>query len=245
MSFKLAHALLSERDHALQSFYYKVGDLIALGTLADKVPLNNENRVLTRLGFDLMRTNLRPGLVAIVNLFNEIEAIQTEFVMRKMIPILSSAHSVNGRNAGFELLQKKEQDQVTQLAGKLLKASQKWQRTLLESYQRIVGHVGRKNVGKMVFVVDDETPPGVHGTTASKLMRDYHCPAIILSSFKDRYLGEGRAPKGFNLVDLLSQCRDLLITFGGHKQAAGFSMFPEYIEDFQKRLKHACCPRDL
>lgn len=237
VSFKLAQALLLERGHAVHPFFDKIGDLIALGTLADKVPLVDENRVFTRLGFELMNKRLRPGLGAIGDLFNENETIQTGFVMRKMIPILSSAHSVKGRNAGFDLLQTENRNRAAQIAGKLRKASQEWQQMLLESYQRILEQVGEDHDRNLILIVDERTPPGVLGATAAKLMRDHHCPAIMLSFYEDRYLGEGRAPKGIDLVDLLSQCRDLLITFGGHKQAAGFSLFPEYVTDFQERLK--------
>lgn len=236
VSFKLAQALLLKRKKPLRPFFYAVGDLITLGTLADKVPLVDENRVFTRLGFDLMRASLRPGLRAIMNRFDETQTIQTGFVIRRMIPILSSAHSIKGQNAAFTLLQTEDRKKAAQLTEELLRESQEWQQTLLESYQRILECVERNPPGRMIFVIDDRTPPGVLGASASKLMREHQCPAIILSFREDRYTGEGRAPKGVDLVDLLSQCRDLLINFGGHKQAAGFSIFPEYIEDFQERM---------
>lgn len=238
VSFKLAQALVLSKGKPLHRFFDSVGDLVALGTLADKTPLVNENRVLTKLGLDLMRSRPRPGLAAVLALFNEPQSIHQEFLMSKAIPILSSANSIQGQSVSLDLLQTEDREQAAQLARELLAASHQWQQAFKESYQRISEKVKGEHAGEdgAILVIDDPTPPRVLGTCASKLMREHHRPAVVLSFSDDRYFGEARGPKGCNLVDLLGLCRDLLITFGGHKQAAGFSLFPEHIDRFRERL---------
>lgn len=239
VSFKLAQALMLKRGgEPLSRFFDSVGDLVTLGTLSDKVPLIDENRVFVKLGLDLMRSQPRPGLVAILNLFSEPNSIHTGFLMRKAIPILSSADSIQGQNAGLTLLQTEDLNEAVHLARELQIASHKWWHTLQESYQRISDKVKEERIGGngAILLIDEQTPPKLLGACASKLLREYHRPAVVLSFSDDCYLGEARAPQGSNLVDLLSLCRDLLLTFGGHKQAAGFSLFPEHIDDFRKRF---------
>ena len=238
VSFKVAQTLLSQRDYALDQFFNSVGDMIALGTLADRVPLVDENRVFTKLGFHLIQNQPRPSLAAIADLCSEVGSIQTGFVMRSAIHILSSAVSVQGRNAGVELLLTVDQKRAAQVAEGLFKASHEWQQTLHNSYERITKKLRRERTGneRTVFIIDDVTPPKILGACAAKLMREYYRPAVVLGFYKDRYLGESRAPKGFDWIELFEQCRDLLITFGGHKQAAGFSVFPEHVEDFRDRI---------
>jgi single-stranded-DNA-specific exonuclease len=239
VSFKVSQALFQKRGQVLDRFFGRVGDLVALGTLADKVPLFNENRVFSRLGFEKIRARPRVGLQAIVNLFDEPGSVHQRFLMRRIIPILSSAESVRGRNDGYDLLDTSDGSYADQLAKGLFEVSQLWQHTMKESFERIVLNIDDEQTGEenVIVVIDDLTPLKALGTCASKLMREYNRPAFILRYSSDHYVGEARAPRGWNIVELLNQCQDLFINYGGHKQAAGFSIFPEYVSDFQERLK--------
>lgn len=239
VGFKVAQALFQKRGKAPDRFFHNVCDLIALGTLADKVPLVDENRVFSRMGFDRMEAQPRVGLQAILNLFDGLREIHQHFIRRYVIPVLSSAVSIRGRNDGFDLLDASDLYQATQLAKNLFEKSQQWQHTMAESFERILRSIDEERVGKeeITLVIDDQTPLRALGACASKIMRMYRKPTFLLSFVDDHYVGEARAQKGYNLVELLHTCQDHLINYGGHKQAAGFSIFPEFVNDFQERLK--------
>ena len=238
VSFKMAQALLCAKRKPLDRFFNRVSDLIALGTLADKVPLERENRVISRLGYDRFQSCPRVGITAILDLFAEVESVHQDFLMRQVIPLLNSSTSNQGQNDGLTLLESESRKRATQLAKELFEASQEWQKVMQVSFKRIVERVeGKQSRAKRaILVIDDETPPKVLGPCASRIMRAFEKPVFILSYSDDRYFGEARAPKGYNLVDLLYQCQDLFINYGGHKQAAGFSLFPEHVDDFRERL---------
>ena len=238
VSFKVAQALIQTRGKVLEHFFNKIGDLVAFGTLADSVPLVNENRIFTKLGFDIFTSRPRPGFDALLTLFEEREPIQPELRIRQLISAFNSASTSGGQNDSLDLLVTEDPKQATQLAKELLESNREWRKVIEESFERILERVRREQSGKerAIVVIDDQTPPRVLGTCASKILRECQKPAFILSYFDDKYFGEARGPKGSNIVDILNLCQDLLMNYGGHKQAAGFSLFPEHIDDFRERL---------
>jgi single-stranded-DNA-specific exonuclease len=155
-----------------------------------------------------------------------------------VIPLLNSATSLKGRNDSLTLLGTKDPHEAALIVGKLHKASCVWQQQMEQSFQRVLGKAneGLFNTAEGIMVIDENAAPKTLGSIASRLIRLFSKAAFVLRYVDDRYFGEARAPRGCNLVELFGQCQDLLITYGGHKQAAGFSLFPECIDDFRNRL---------
>lgn len=237
VAFKLAQALLETRGESIFRLIEQVGDLVALGTLADRVPQTDENRVLTRLG--LTRAKGRPGFSAVARRLGLPDSLaDSKLLWRRAISLISSAQSREGRSLGCELLLTKDRDLAQEIAGDLHEANLEWQELVQKSFTRISGKVEQASLraAPMIVVVDEEAPIEVIGTCAAKLANRYHRPAMVMSFWQDRYFGETRAPKGYNLMSLLEQSRDLLADYGGHLQAAGLSIFPEDVDVFLKRI---------
>jgi len=238
VSLKLAQALIQTTEHSLEQFFASVGDLVALGSISDKVSLIDENRIFARLGMDLIQSHPRPAIEAISGLFARTMPVNQAFLIRQVIPLLNSASSLNGQNDSLTLLGTRDPHEAARIVDKLYKASCIWQQQMEESFQRVLekAHRGLFNTAEGIMVIDENAAPKTLGSIASRLIRLFSKAAFVLRYVDDRYFGEARAPRGCNLVELFGQCQDLLITYGGHKQAAGFSLFPECIEDFRSRL---------
>lgn len=237
VAFKLAQALWELRGESASRLLDQVGDLVVLGTLADQVPQSDENRSLTRLGME--RTGRRPGLLAMAQVLGLGDSPRGEPFWRQAVRLINSARSGQDWNPGCELLLTPNQGLALKLAGELYQAAQEWEERLREAYTRILRRVEEVGPDQApLIVVNEGVPVEMVGTCASRLVGRYNRPAIVLGFQEDRYFGEARAPRGYDLVWLLEQSRDLFIDYGGHPQAAGFSLFPENLDVFLRRVSY-------
>jgi len=214
-------------------------ELVALGTIADRVPLIGDNRIFTKIGLERMRGSDRPGIRAIIEAVGGInwEKLSENLVQTQFVPLLSSSESINGSNNGCELLLTDSPLEAVQIATLLFEKSKDWQERVKVGYERASRSAKRLDLEKtkIIIVVDNEMELSFLGPCASKLREEFFRPAIVIGFKKDCALGEARGPAGFDLVDCFRFCQDLLIQYGGHKQAAGFTIQKEKIDDFIKR----------
>jgi len=238
--FKVAHALLKKRPlengFDLRDFL----DLVALGTLADIVPLIDENRILVRRGLQQLDRTSNPGLQAlklVSGLRPPCDAIDVGF---KIGPRLNAAGRVNTAHDAFDLLLSADAGDCDQLAKKLDELNRKRQdleqKARDEAEDQIAGLPAFEKEFALV-VAGDDWHPGIVGIVASRLMRKYHLPTFIIS-FDENGLGKGsgRSVEGISLVKALDHCRSLLEAGGGHDQAAGLSVARENLADFRRQF---------
>ena len=243
VAFKLAQALVEKRLGLDVEQWVDVKEdllgLSVLGTISDKVPLRDENRILVKCGLGSLIDSKRLGINAIRERASGYQdKVPTPMeIVRLIIQILSSGRSEKGINQSCELLLTKDPEKAEHLVLGLFRSSQKWQDEARRAYMKASRAMNVSPSMKMLVVVDKEAPCNLLGYCASRLKEDYTRPVVAIGHRGDIAIGECRGPKGFDFVDCLKSCGDLFIDYGGHKQAAGFSILPKRIDELKGALE--------
>jgi single-stranded-DNA-specific exonuclease len=250
---KLCQALgkTTGRGEALWGPYL---ELAALGTAADVVPLTGENRIITRAGFERMRRTKNPGLAALLKLQGlEGKPLSTNEAAFQLAPCINAAGRLGDPGRAVELLLTDNVETALEYAKELKTAN--FERRAIDSAVReeAEGWVLKHCDPEKDFAIVTGSRgwhAGVIGIVASKLVEKFHRPAILFSMGEDGAArGSGRSIPGFHLLDALSECADLLETFGGHAAAAGVNIRSDSIDAFRSRfnevVRRRLRPEDL
>lgn len=239
VAFKLAQALLGERltDRQLQS-YLKV---VAIGTIADVVPLVGENRVIAHFGLAGMREPAQAGLAALLAVSGlEGRAITTGDVSFRVAPRLNAAGRMENARDVIELFTTSDASKARAIAERLEDLNRERQRVEEEILQEINGRMERdpeKAASYALVFAGDGWHRGVIGIVAQRVADRYHRPALVIGIEEGVGVGSGRSIKGFHLLEALSRARDLFDRFGGHAQAAGFALPASRIGELETRFE--------
>jgi single-stranded-DNA-specific exonuclease len=228
VAFQVARALTGDSDFQFERYL----DLAAMGTMADRVPLVEDNRVFSRLGYQSLRTSPRVGIVALRRIMGEEESPQ------EMVGLLKYGVSRDGKNPVARLLQTEDLAEAERIAGKLWEESRRKRDETQAACERILTLVQERKLDQspVVVIVDRDTPLRMLGACASAIRRFYGHPAVVIGFQGNHVVGEGRAPVGFDIFDAFKYCEDLFIQYGGHRGAGGFSMDPKNINEFHQRI---------
>ncbi|MBQ6352397.1 MAG: single-stranded-DNA-specific exonuclease RecJ, partial [Lentisphaeria bacterium] len=239
VAFKLSHAFIKYgREHNLggfQTHLEEVLDFVALGTVADIVPLQGENRVMVKYGIDALRRQVRPGVRALIEssrLHNDLTPSDITF---RLAPRINAAGRVGDANVALELLESEHIVEAYGCAAKLESYNRIRQEKEQEIYQEAKEEIDRNLAWQSPFsllVAGRDWHQGVIGIVASRLARDYNRPTIVLTIQGDEAYGSGRSVARLNLVEVLSRTSHLLDRFGGHPMAVGIGLRTERIADF-------------
>lgn len=237
--FKIAHALLRVRP--LPGFDLKNHlDIVALGTIADIVPLEAENRVFARRGLAQLERTIHPGLVALKSVAGVTSPIRTHDVGFKLGPRLNASGRLDTAQASLNLLLSDEADEALSLAESLDRQNRERQELELHTRteaERLIDGLGPDFRSHAIVVGGRGWHPGVVGIVASRLSKQYHRPTFVVGIDEDGLAkGSGRSIPGVSLVDALDSCRDLIESGGGHGMAAGVSLRESNIEAFREAL---------
>ncbi|MRH43013.1 single-stranded-DNA-specific exonuclease RecJ [Aquibacillus halophilus] len=234
VAFKFAQALLGY-------FPNQFLDLVVIGTIADLVPLVNENRVLAHFGLKAITSTKRPGLVALKNNCNIEGAVTEENIGFLIGPRINAVGRLQDANAAVDLLLTKDMVQADELAQFIDQLNQERQKIVTEISKEAEELVEADSTGmneKVIIVAKEGWNEGVLGIVASKLVRIYDRPAIVLSINKEKKTAKGSA-RSIAAFDLFSNCMQIrkdFINFGGHAQAAGMTLAEENISVIRKKL---------
>ncbi len=238
LAYKLVEALAGTgRYPTLKAYDYL--DLVALGTVADLVPLTGENRALVRAGLELVRQPIRQGLMALIGVSGLTAArINTTDIGFALAPRLNAAGRLESALASLNLLTSSNPMETGQLAQWLEIQNRERQKVMreiqLKSEQRII--VGDK-IPYLLFDADPDYNAGVVGLAASRLTEQYYRPAIIASIGEKFTRASCRSIPEFHITQALDQCQDLLEHHGGHAAAAGFTVKNESLDTLIERLR--------
>lgn len=215
-------------------------DLVALGTIGDICPLVDENRIFSKIGLDLITHSERAGLRALKEISGlENDAIDTGKASYSIIPRINAAGRIASPNEAVQLLLTDNPEEARELARKLDAYNRKRQimekNILNEILNEIDNIKNLDDLGPLVFA-SDKWHPGIIGIVASRLVDRYYRPAILISLKDGIGKGSGRSIADFNIYEGLKQCDSLLLSYGGHRFAAGISIKEEDIETFTKNL---------
>lgn len=238
VAFKLAHGLLASfgREELAEGFL----DVVALGTIADAVPLGGENRVLASLGLDRLSRTERPGLQALIEICGltgrRITGGQVAF---QIAPRMNAAGRMGSAQPALDLLFTRDADEGRAIAAGLdvdnTRRREEDERVEIEASGQVENLLGWPDCGGIVLW-SERWHPGVLGIVASRLVERYYRPTLLLSPSGATARGSGRSVAGIDLVSLLGECQDLLLGYGGHSHAAGLSISREMLPALRERF---------
>jgi single-stranded-DNA-specific exonuclease len=245
--FKLLHGLLKQLRNANYPGAHDIRlkdylDLVAMGTIADLVPLTGENRIFTRHGLRVLAATVRPGLkalMAVAGLKPEQGLLPVDISFR-LGPRINASGRLADAAQCVDLLLSEDQrfcrDTAQQLDG-LNRERQEIEREITEQAERHVEQACARDCGFVLY--NDAWHPGVVGIVAGRISRKYNRPVIVLGNEGDLAKGSGRGVAGVNLVELLAECSGSLQSWGGHPMAVGVSLRKTHIDQFRTQFTQA------
>lgn len=223
-------------------------DLVALGTLADVMPLSVPlNRYLVRRGLDIINTAPSVGvkaLMEVLGLNNSYSPpLVAETVVFKITPCLNAASRMSDPKIAFDLLNSSDYSSALKIARELNELNQS-RKTMQETYvSKAKDKIEDDEIFPIIHYYDPEIPKGILGLIASNLSERYRRPVFVTSGSGDYLWGSSRVPRGYNAVDILDQCCEYLEEYGGHSSAAGFKVKSGMLDDFSARIVSAEIPK--
>ncbi len=242
VAFKLLAALY-DRAGAAPEHLNRHLDLVALGTVADLVPLADENRILVRAGLAAMVRTRKAGLLALARRAGvSIERVSASDIGYRLGPRLNAAGRVGAAETGLRLLLTDDREEAERLAERLELHNRKRRgedRRVLAEAEAMLAERFDADRDRFVLLWGEDWHPGVIGIVASRLVERLHRPVVLVSLRQDPGRGSGRSIPGFHLHRALEGCADLLERYGGHRMAAGLEVRRDRLETLASRLGEA------
>ncbi len=257
LAFKLAHALIKRgRESNLPGFaefdLRPLLDLVALGTIADIVPLTGENRLLVSAGLERLNSTQRPGLIALKKVSQCPTPIGTYEVGFQLAPRLNASGRLETAEESLRLLLARDETEATPIAQMLDMRNRERQKIERSIVDEVIGAVRAKFNPDTDFVIVEGQllwHIGVVGIVASRVLHEFYRPTVIIGGEGEEWRGSGRSITGFDLAAALRECNDLLLRHGGHAMAAGLSIASANLDAFRTRLndhaRRTLKPEDL
>ncbi len=241
--FKLICALEGDTEKIIDEY----ADLVAIGTVADVMPICDENRLIVDIGLRKIESTDRVGLQALMDNTgvtdeNGRKKVYTSTVGYVLAPRLNAAGRIASARKSLELLLETDYAKADSLARELCEINKKRQNTEQLIFEEATKQIGAFRGDRYSYILcSDDWHQGVIGVVASKISEKYALPAILFSFDGDIGKGSGRSVKGLSLTELLGNCKELLVEYGGHELAAGLSIerknLPDFIEKFEALSK--------
>lgn len=240
VAFKVCHGFIKYgRENDLGGFstdLREVLDLVALGTVADIVPLLDENRCLVKYGLETLSRQHRPGVRALCDLVGLNGGICAQDIAYRIAPRINAPGRMGDPSLAMRVLQAGSMSEAFPLASALDAENKKRQALEAETFEGARQQIEARfdaDHHRSVVVWGEDWHQGVLGIVAARLVRTYHRPCIVMTRDSTGLLsGSGRSVEGVNLVGVLERCSHLLERFGGHPMAAGLSLEIERVEEF-------------
>lgn len=244
LAFKLAHALVKHgRDREIAEFaafdIRPLLDLVALGTIADLVPLTGENRILVTAGLERLNVTRRPGLLALKSAAGIEGDIGTYEVGFQLGPRLNAAGRLENAAEALQLLLAPDLASAEPIAHALDSRNRERQQIERTITDEVIGAIrARFDPARDFVIVEGQLlwHIGVVGIVASRVLREFYRPTLVLGGDAEQWRGSGRSIEGFDLAAALRECDDLLVRHGGHAMAAGITIAPMNVGPFRERL---------
>ena len=211
----------------------------AVATIADKVPIKEDNRRLTHLGLEQLRKGNGPvGLKKLIEVFGiDVKNISTDDIAFKIAPAINAPGRLfdDGAVIAFNTLASTSANAEAN-AKNLQNLNEQRKKLVDDALVRINEKLAKTGI-KCPLIIEETVHEGVVGIVAGKLAEKYRIPAIMLTKTENGYKGSARAPKGFHMKDMLDKYADMLVNYGGHAAAAGLTVKAECLEDFIRSIQ--------
>ena len=248
VGFKLIQALASERGETIDDLLPYL-DLVATAIAADIVPITGENRVLAHYGLQVINSNPRNGIKAMIHQLDKKELTITDVVF-VIAPRINAAGRIKHGNYAVELLTELDFDSAVKFASEIEKNNndrKELDKTIThEALQQIIENNEQQNHATVVYA--ETWHKGVIGIVASRLIETYYKPTLVFTKSGDKLAASARSVKGFDVYNALEQCSEFIEQFGGHKYAAGLTLtednYPKFKAKFEEVVKETL-PEEL
>ncbi len=239
VALKLAQALFIDCGKSKDS-WHRYLDLACLGTVADIVPLHDENRIIVKYGLPILANTGSPGLKALMKVSGiSPDRLETKEIGFALAPRINAAGRVGDASKSVKLLITEDEQEALELASLLHRNNQERQRIESLVLAEAMGMLDAEPdlAGRHVIVLASEAwHSGVVGIVASRLADRYYHPVILIAIEDGEGKGSGRSIPGFHLYEAVSHCRELLVEFGGHAQAVGLTIPADKVDLFRNAL---------
>ncbi len=233
VAFKLACAILGDQEAVLREY----ADMVCLGTVADVMLLQGENRVFVARGLESLRHTRRPGIAALIQESGcAPEAISASTIGYNLAPRINAAGRMGQIDLALNLFLTQDPLEAAELARKLCDLNRQRQAVESEIYAQAVSMLPEGQPPEAIVLADDRWHQGVVGIVASRMAEEYCCPAFLICLDGDHGKASSRSFGGFNLFSSLSALAPLLESYGGHELAAGFTIARQNIVAFRKNV---------
>jgi single-stranded-DNA-specific exonuclease len=235
VAFKFLEALYHGMGKEKQLENYL--DLVALGTVADMMPLMGENRYLVREGLKAISRNQRPGILEISALAGiNADSIGTEEISWALSPRLNAAGRLEHALTSYKLMVTDSAEEAQELSMLLEEQNAERQKMTSRSLAKAKEQIQAKGITPLLIASDPDYPPGIIGLVAGRLSEEFYRPSIVIKVGEKSSNGSCRSIPEFNIIKALNECHDLMSDFGGHARAAGFTMPTKNLSKLEERL---------
>lgn len=248
VAFKLAWAVADlfktgeKLNPLIRDFMLNATSLAAMGTIADIMNLRGENRALTSFGLSLLSDPKLPGLCALIESADLTgKGLDSYHIGFRLAPMLNAAGRMGHARLAVELLTSTSLPHAMQIADYLKSQNsqrQRFERKIFNHACQLIAQSGLDDPErKTVVLADPSWHSGVVGIVASRIVDKFFRPAIMINSGSNPAQGSARSVPGFDILAAISACSEHLVTFGGHKMAAGVTILPENIQKFAEAFE--------
>ena len=233
VAFKLAAALCGSQEEVLADY----ADMVCLGTVADVMPLQGENRIFVSRGLKSLQHTRRPGIAALMKESGcDADNISASSIGFMLAPRINAAGRMGKIELAIELFLTKDAERATYLAKALCDLNKQRQSVESEIYDQAVAMLRSQKTPEAIVLAGETWHQGVVGIVASRLAEEYSCPAFLICMDGDHGKASSRSYGGFNLFSALSTLAPLLESYGGHELAAGFTISRSQIDAFRQQI---------
>jgi single-stranded-DNA-specific exonuclease len=235
VAYKVMQALMTSlgREENMESQM----DLVAVGTVADMVPLVSENRYLVKRGIKTLNNIPRLGIGEIVARAGlSVGNLDAESITWCLSPWLNASGRLEHAIASYRLLTTQSPQEARELAAMLGQQNIERQRLTAKAMTEARAQIAVQGLEPLIMLINREFPLGIAGPVAGKLSEEYYRPVVIVNVDDKTASGSSRSIPEFNIINAFNQCNGLLGRFGGHAQAAGFTMPARNLPILQKTL---------
>ncbi len=234
----VAFKLLCAMEGSSKSVLDKYSDLVAVGTIADVMPLTGENRYIIREGLEKLRTSPRPGLAALIDESGlNSKRISASNIGYTLAPRINASGRLGCCDMAVKLLMTQSRQEASHLASELCQLNRERQALETGIWEQAVDMLKKEQPKGPIVLAHEGWHQGVIGIAASRLTEAYCMPAVMICLDGDNGKGSCRSYGGFNLYDALSACSEYLDGFGGHALAAGLTIRRDKVDDFRRCME--------
>ncbi len=235
VSYKLVRALYQSVGRIDETREFL--DLVAIGTVADMMPLIGENRYLVKEGLQVINENPRLGIRNIMELAGLSQGnVAAEDIAWAIAPRLNASGRLEHALGGYNLLITKDWKEAYRLAAKLEEQNLERQKVTLKAFNHARGQIPEGKPGSLLIAEDDDYPAGIIGLVAGRLTNEFYRPSIVIKTGAKVCQGSCRSIAEFDMIEAINSLSTHLDQFGGHPQAAGFTIKTANLPTFLKEL---------